>query len=120
VASSFDKVKARCLPLPARNAKVEEMIDWIAGEVKTMSDTIWQLNDNFVRISGYRGCLEYAKQRRVPRAGPPSQVDCFPRRLHPAGCAQASGRRWWKTHGLPEALRWLEAADAMIVSKVGT
>jgi hypothetical protein len=27
VASSFDEVKARCLPLPAKGAKVEEMID---------------------------------------------------------------------------------------------
>jgi hypothetical protein len=33
VALSLEKVKARCLPILARGAKVEEMIDWVAGEV---------------------------------------------------------------------------------------
>jgi hypothetical protein len=33
VASSFNEVQARCLPLPSRGAKVEEMINWVAGEV---------------------------------------------------------------------------------------
>jgi hypothetical protein len=25
-------------------------------------------------------------------------------------------RRWWKPHGLPEALHWLEAAHAVTIS----
>jgi predicted nuclease with TOPRIM domain len=41
VASSFGEVKARCLPFPIWNAKVEELIDWVVGEVKTMPDTVW-------------------------------------------------------------------------------
>jgi chromosome segregation ATPase len=41
VASSFDKVKARCLPFPGRGAKIEEMIDWVVEEVKTVSATVW-------------------------------------------------------------------------------
>jgi hypothetical protein len=41
VALSLEKVKAWCLPIPARGAKVEEMIDWVAGEVWTMPDTVW-------------------------------------------------------------------------------
>jgi hypothetical protein len=41
VASSFDEVKAQCLPFPDKGAKIEEMVDWVAGEVKTVPDTIW-------------------------------------------------------------------------------
>jgi hypothetical protein len=33
VASSFDEVQAWCLPFPDKGAKVEEMIDWVVGEV---------------------------------------------------------------------------------------
>jgi hypothetical protein len=51
VASSFDEVKTQCLPFPDRGVKIEEMIDWVAGEVTTASDTIWQLNDNFVVLA---------------------------------------------------------------------
>jgi hypothetical protein len=40
VASSFEEVMVRCLPVPARGAKVEEMIDWVAGEVQTVPDTV--------------------------------------------------------------------------------
>jgi hypothetical protein len=40
VAPSFDKVKAQCLPFPDKGAMVEEMIDWVVGEVKVVSDTI--------------------------------------------------------------------------------
>jgi hypothetical protein len=48
VASSFGEVKPWCLPFPIQNAKVEELIDWVGEELKVMSDTMWQLNDNFV------------------------------------------------------------------------
>jgi hypothetical protein len=41
VASSFVEVKAWCLPFPGRGAKIEEMIDWVAGEVKIVPDTVW-------------------------------------------------------------------------------
>jgi hypothetical protein len=47
VASSFAEVKAQCLPFPAKDMKVEKMINWVAGEVQTMPITIWQLNNNF-------------------------------------------------------------------------
>jgi hypothetical protein len=26
---------------------VEEIIEWVAGEVKTVSDIVWQVNNNF-------------------------------------------------------------------------
>jgi hypothetical protein len=39
------------LPFLARNAKVEELIDWVGEEVMAVSDTVWQLNDNFVVLA---------------------------------------------------------------------
>jgi hypothetical protein len=56
VALSFNEVQACCLPFPSRGVKVEEMIEWVAEEVKTASDTVWQLNDNFT-ILGVEGVL---------------------------------------------------------------
>jgi uncharacterized coiled-coil protein SlyX len=41
VASSVEEVKVQCLPFPNKGAKVEEMIDWVVGEVKVVPDTIW-------------------------------------------------------------------------------
>jgi hypothetical protein len=35
---------------------VEEMIDWVVGEVKAVPDTVWRLNDNFT-ILGIEGVL---------------------------------------------------------------
>jgi hypothetical protein len=51
MASSSGEVRARCLPFPAQNPKVGELIDWVGEDVKTMPDTIWQLNDNFVVLA---------------------------------------------------------------------
>jgi hypothetical protein len=56
VASSFYEVKAQCLPFPDKGTNIEEMIDWVVEEVKTVPDTIWQLNDNFI-ILGIEGIL---------------------------------------------------------------
>jgi uncharacterized coiled-coil protein SlyX len=39
--SSFEEVKAQCLPFPDKSTKVEEMIDWVVEEVKAVLDTIW-------------------------------------------------------------------------------
>jgi hypothetical protein len=56
VASSFEEVKVQCLPFLDKGMKVEEMIDWVVGEVKAVPDTAWQLNDNFT-ILGIEGVL---------------------------------------------------------------
>jgi hypothetical protein len=56
VASSFDEVQAQCLSFLDKGAKVEEMIDWVIGEVKAMPDTVWWLNNNFI-ILGIEGVL---------------------------------------------------------------
>jgi uncharacterized coiled-coil protein SlyX len=40
VASSFEEVKAQCLPFPHKGGKVEEVIDWIVVEVKAVPDTV--------------------------------------------------------------------------------
>jgi hypothetical protein len=59
VALSFEEVKAQCLPFPDKGVKVEEMINWVTGEVKTVPDTVWRLNDNFaiLRIEGVLNML---------------------------------------------------------------
>jgi hypothetical protein len=49
-------VKVQCLPFPDKGAKVEEMINWVAREVKAVPDTVWRLNDNFA-ILGIEGVL---------------------------------------------------------------
>jgi hypothetical protein len=41
VASYFNEVHVGCLPFPGKGAKVEEMIEWVVGEVKTVPDTVW-------------------------------------------------------------------------------
>jgi hypothetical protein len=56
VASSFEEVKAQCLPFPNKGVKVEEMIDWVVEEVKVIPDTVWRLNDNFI-VQGIEGVL---------------------------------------------------------------
>jgi hypothetical protein len=35
------------MPVLDKGVKVEEMIDWVVGKVKAVSDTVWRLNDNF-------------------------------------------------------------------------
>jgi hypothetical protein len=46
-ASSFEEVKAQCMPVLNKGVKVEEMIDWVVGKVKAVPNTVWRLNDNF-------------------------------------------------------------------------
>jgi hypothetical protein len=114
MASSFDEIQVWCLPFPGRGAKIEEMIDWVAGEVKTMLDTVWQLNDIFavLAIKGVlsmlndKGCQELGRNAAVLQNVPEDM-----RKL--AGWIVI---KWWKPHGLPEALRRLGVANAMTVS----
>jgi hypothetical protein len=40
-----------CFPFPGKGTKIEEMIDWVAGEVNTVPGTVWQLNDNFAVLA---------------------------------------------------------------------
>jgi uncharacterized coiled-coil protein SlyX len=41
VASSFDEVKAQCMPFLDKGVKVDEMFNWVVGEVRVVSDTTW-------------------------------------------------------------------------------
>jgi hypothetical protein len=74
---------------------------------------------------GCQRCFKHAKQRRVPAVGSPSQVaassDAAILQYVPKNVQKLAGqlvRKWWKPHGLPEALRHLEAANAMTISDV--
>jgi hypothetical protein len=122
VASSFDEVKAQCLPFPDKGAKVEEMIDLVALEVKAVPDTIWRLNDNFtilgiegvLNILNGEGCQELGRLHDLTMSRGASALENVPDDLHKlAGWIM---RRWWKPYGLPEAVRRLEAAHATMVN----
>jgi hypothetical protein len=66
VASSFDEVKTQCLPLPDKGMKIEEMIDWVAREVKVVPDTVLWLND---RHPGHRWRSRHVKWRGMSGVG---------------------------------------------------
>jgi hypothetical protein len=90
---------------------VEEMINWIVGEVKVVPDTVWWLNNNFtvLGIKGVlsmlngKGCQELARLRDMAASDDAAVLEDVPedmRRL-----ARRIVQKWWNAHGLPEALR---------------
>jgi hypothetical protein len=122
VASSFDVVKVQCLPFPGKGEKVEEMIDWVTGEVKAVLDTIWWLNDNFVIVGiegvlnmlNGRGCQELDRLRDLATSHGTSALEDAPDGLHKL--AWQIVQRWWKPYDLPEDLQRLEVAHATTVN----
>jgi hypothetical protein len=122
MAASFDDVQAQCLPFPNKGAKVDEMINWVVGEVKAMSDTIRWLNDNLaiLRIEGVlnklngEGCQELGRLHDLATSHDAAVLEDVPEDVY-----KLAGRimwRWWKPHGLPEALCRLEAACTATIS----
>jgi hypothetical protein len=108
--------------LPCQSTKIEEMIDWVAKEVKTVPDNIWQLNDNFavLRIEGIlnmlngKGCRELGGLHDLVTSRDAVVLQDVPKDVW-----KLVGwivRRWWKLHGLPEALHRLEVARTVMVS----
>jgi hypothetical protein len=125
VASSFGEVNAWCFPFPARNVKVEDLINWVGEEVKAMPRTLWQLNDNFVvvAVEGVLNMLqgtgypELPQLRELAASSNVSIVEDIP-----ADVQRLAGRlirKWWKNHGLPEALHRLDAGNTKTVSSTG-
>jgi hypothetical protein len=104
------------LPFPGKGAKIEEMIDWVAGKVKTMSDIVRQLNDNFI-VLGIEGILNMLNGEGCQELGQIHDLaasrDAAVLQDVPEDMRKLAGwivRRWWKLCGLPEAfrrLRWL-------------
>jgi hypothetical protein len=121
-ASSFDEVKAQCMPFPAKGVKVDKMFDWVIGEVITVLDTVWRMNDNFtvlgiesvIRMLNGEGCQEMGQLRDLVGSRDAMILENVPKYLHKL--AGQNARRWWKPHGLPEALRKLETARAATAS----
>jgi hypothetical protein len=90
IVSSFGEVKAQCLPFPGKGAKVEEMLSWVAEEVKAVPDTVWQLNDNFT-ILGVEGvlnilsgkwCRELIRLRDLPTSRAATILEDVPDGVH--------------------------------------
>jgi hypothetical protein len=98
------------------------MIDWVVGEVKAVPDTIRQLNDNFT-ILDIKGILNMLSDKGYQELGrlcdlaisyDAAVLEDVPKDVHKL--AGQIMHRWWKPHGLPEALRRLEAVHITIVS----
>jgi hypothetical protein len=110
------------LTFPVRNAKVEELIDWVVGKVRSVSDTVWQQNDNFVvlAIEGVlnmlndAGCQELSQLHRLATSNDASVIENIPSAVRKL--VRRLVRRWWKNHGLPVALHQLEASLIETVS----
>jgi hypothetical protein len=110
------------LPFPDKGVKVEEMIDWVVGEVRAMPDTVWWLNDNFIvlGIEGIlnmlhsEGCQELNRLHELVASRDVAVLEDVPEDMH--RLVGRIVRKWWKPYGLPEALCQLEAAHAATVS----
>jgi hypothetical protein len=97
---------------------VEEMIDWVAGEVKVVPDTVWRLNDNFILLGiegvlsmlNGKGCQELGQLRDLASSRGVAVLEDVPDDVHKL--AGQIVRKWWKPHGLPEALYRVEEACA--------
>jgi hypothetical protein len=110
VALSFNEVQVQWLPFPAKGTKVGEVIDQVVREVRVVLDTVWRLNDNFVilGIEGVlnmlhgEGCQELSRLRDLAASRDAVVLENVPEGIH-----KLAGRivqKWWKRHGLPEAL----------------
>jgi hypothetical protein len=104
---------------------MEEIIDWDVGEVKAVSDTVWQLNNNLV-ILGINGVLNMLNNEWCQELGRlcylAASRDVAVLQDVPEGVHKLAGQivqKWWRPHGLPKAFRRLVAAHAVIVSYSG-
>jgi hypothetical protein len=94
------------------------MIDWVAGEVKVVPDTVWRLNDNFILLGiegvlsmlNGKGCQELGQLRDLASSRSVAVLEDVPDDVHKL--AGQIVRKWWKLHGLPEALHRVEEACA--------
>jgi hypothetical protein len=110
------------MPFYDRGVRVDKMFDWVVGEVKAVPDTVWWLNENFVVLGikcvlsmlNGKGCQEMGRLRDLDGSHDATVVENVPKGVHKL--AEQIVQRWWKPHGLPEALHRLEAAHAMTVS----
>jgi hypothetical protein len=87
-----------------------------------MSDIVWQLNNNFaiLAIEGIlnmlhnEGCRELGRPHGLSASSDTSVLQDVPDGVR--NLARRIVWRWWKTHGLPDAIRRLEVVNATTVS----
>jgi hypothetical protein len=105
-----------------QNAPVDDYIGWFEEEVKAVSRAVWQLNDNFVvlAIEGVLNmlhssdCQELSVLHDLGALSDTSVIEDIPGEVHKI--ARHLVWRWWKNHGLSEALCRLEGASVEMVS----
>jgi hypothetical protein len=95
--------------LPWQSVKVEEMINSVAREVKAMPDTVWRLS----MLNG-DGCQELGQLCNLSTSCDVAVLEDVPHDVHKL--AGQIVQKWWKLHGLLEALRQLETARVVTVS----
>jgi hypothetical protein len=124
--ASLWEVGERCLRFLAKNDPVEDYISWFEEELKVVPGVVGQLNDQFVVLSSEGvlnklyspDCQELLILHDLATSSDASVVEDVPGEVQKiAGCLV---RRWWKNHGLPEALHWLEGSNAETVSFANT
>jgi hypothetical protein len=122
MASSFAEVQVQCLSFFDKGAKAEEMIDWILVEVKAVPDTVWWLNDNFailgiegvLNMLNNKGCQELDRLHELATSRDAAVMEDVPEDVRKlVGWIM---QRWWKPHGMSEALHRIEVAYVVIVS----
>jgi hypothetical protein len=90
--------------------------------VKVVPDTVWWLNDNFailgnegnLNMMNGEGCQELGRLHDLATSRDAAVLEDVLEDMH--NLARWIMWRWWKPHGLPEALCLLEAARVVTVS----
>jgi hypothetical protein len=103
---------------------VEEMIDWIVGEERTVPNTVWQLNGNFVILAiegvlnmlSNEGCQELSRLSELVASQDASVLQDVSDVVWKL--VGQIVQRWWKPHGLPEALHRLETVITVTISGI--
>jgi hypothetical protein len=70
--------------------KVKEIIDWVVREVKAVSDTLWQLNDNFsvlgiegvLNVLNGEGCQELGRLHDLATSHDATVLEDVPEDMH--------------------------------------
>jgi hypothetical protein len=106
LASSFDEIKAQCMPFPNKGVLAEMMIDCIGEETKAVPDTVWWLKNNsaILAIEGIlnmlhgEGCQELSRPCDLAASRDVMVLENIQEDVRKL--AGRNVRRWWKPHRL--------------------
>jgi hypothetical protein len=110
------------LPRQRHEGGGDDRLGCRGGESGGRGDIVWWLNDNFtiLGIEGVlsmlngEGCRELSQLHDLAASHDVAVLEDVPEDVRKL--ARQIVRKWWKPHGLPEALRRLKTAHAATVS----